>query len=437
MPTATSSLPGVAAEERREAGEEGHEGVAPRRRASAERARASSAGSAKVSVRAAEGLDRRPRMVDRQLQALRDAGELPPPIVELRCEPFAGQPFALPDREVGVLDRQLRQRRRRALARTRRRGSPARANRMPIDQPSETMWCRFTSSVCSRAAMRSRAARTSGPRARSNGRRASSRDSRASSPPPDVVRQPVEIDQRDVDGRRRCDHLDGGRRHRAERGAQRLVAADDLAEGSAQGVQVERAGQAHGGEHVVERVVRRQAVEEPEALLGERERQVAVRGAPAGWARAARRSPRRAPSMRAASAATVGASKKRAQRQLHPEGLAHPRHHLRREERVAAQGRRSRPCAPTLSRRPSTSAQISASTSSTGPCAAPRSRRRAPRPAPAAGRAPGGRPCRWASSGSAARSDERRAAPCTRAARPRRARRAAPARRRRAAAGTT
>ena len=37
-----------------------------------------------------------------------------------------------------------------------RRGPPARANRMPIDQPSETMWCRVRSSACSSAPRRSR-----------------------------------------------------------------------------------------------------------------------------------------------------------------------------------------------------------------------------------------------------------------------------------------
>ena len=47
-----------------------------------------------------------------------------------------------------------------------------------MDQPSETMWCRVSSSTCSLGPRRSRAARSSGPAARSKGRRASSRGQR-------------------------------------------------------------------------------------------------------------------------------------------------------------------------------------------------------------------------------------------------------------------
>ena len=64
-----------------------------------------------------------------------------PPVGELALQHLALQPVALPDREVRVLDRQLRQRRGPPCARTPRRAPPSSRTRMPIDQPSVTMWC--------------------------------------------------------------------------------------------------------------------------------------------------------------------------------------------------------------------------------------------------------------------------------------------------------
>ena len=220
-------------------------------------------------------------------------------------------------------------------------------------------------------------------------------------PPAEILRQPLQIDQRNLEGRRRCDRLDGAVLTGLERGAQRLVPADDLAEGAAQGVQVEPAGQADGAVHVVERVVRRQAVEEPQALLGERERQVAVpghrqdgrrlRGLPAALAVDARRE--RGDRRRL---------EERAQRQLDPEGVAHPRHHLGREERVASQGeevvlrRRSSPIRAARRRAPRPrSAPAPLRPVPAAPGNAPPSLPENPRrPAPSS-RARGGRPCRW------------------------------------------
>src|SRR5580693_5151938 len=61
--------------------------------------------------RAAEALHRRARAVERQLEQGGSTRELPLPEIELSREPLPRQPAALPDREVGILDRQRSQRR--------------------------------------------------------------------------------------------------------------------------------------------------------------------------------------------------------------------------------------------------------------------------------------------------------------------------------------
>ena len=73
---------------------------------------------------------------------------------------------------------------------------------------------------------------------------------------------------------------------------------------------VERPAQAHGGGDVVGRAAGLELVEEPQPLLGERERQRAVARRPArsGGAAAARRAARRAPRSARPAPATVGAS---------------------------------------------------------------------------------------------------------------------------------
>ena len=61
---------------------------------------------------AVERLHRRAREVGRQVETGRRARQLAPPVVELPRQRATAQPLPLPDGEVGVLHRQLRQRRR-------------------------------------------------------------------------------------------------------------------------------------------------------------------------------------------------------------------------------------------------------------------------------------------------------------------------------------
>src|ERR1051326_3672594 len=61
---------------------------------------------------AAEGLYRHSWPGNRQLENRRRTVQLPPPVIELRLQDVALQPFALPAREGGILNRQHRKSRR-------------------------------------------------------------------------------------------------------------------------------------------------------------------------------------------------------------------------------------------------------------------------------------------------------------------------------------
>lgn len=84
-------------------------------------------------------------------------------------------------------------------------------------------------------------------------------------------RQAGEIDGSELRGRDGRDHLKRPAAGLAEGGAQRLVAAHDAQERAEQSGQVEQPGEPDGERDVVEGAAGLQAVEHPEALLGERE----------------------------------------------------------------------------------------------------------------------------------------------------------------------
>ena len=179
-----------------------------------------------------------------------------------------------------------------------------------------------------------------------------------------------------------------------------------------------------GERHVVDGVPRLQPVDEPEPLLREGQRQVAVRAAgrdaaapPRRRRRAAAGPPRRrsAPSAGCSKTARTGTSTRSA--------CAHARRPRAWPAASARPGRRSRPCAPTRST-PSSSAQSAASTCSVGVRGGDERRAGHVRRRPAPG-ARGGPPCRCASA-AARPAARRRRAPCTRAGAPAGARAAPP-----------
>ena len=181
--------------------------------------------------RATSGTAGRGRSVGRSSR--RRAGE--PPAASRRAGASStspGEPVAAARREVGVLDRQLAAAAtgRRPRPRTPRRAPPARAPARPSTSRRETMWCMGDEQRRARPPPAQQAARSSGPRARSNGRAASARPARGAPPRARAVRQARQVDHRQRQaGRPARSTCTGSPVRRGEGGAQRLVAAHDLA----------------------------------------------------------------------------------------------------------------------------------------------------------------------------------------------------------------
>ena len=223
----------------------------------------------------------RPRPVGGQLERRRQIGELLAPVGDLGLQHGAPQPAPLPEGEVGILDRQLRQGRRRALPET------------PVERPHLAQQDAHRPAVARDVVEGEqhhvvvRAGLAAGPepeqrgpehrpaleieRPRGLGSRQAPRR-RLAHP----LRQARQVDHRQREVRRirrRPDHLAGivpvGGEHRP----QHLVATHHLSQARRQGGHLQRALEAHRDRQVVERAARLQPVDEPEPLLGERQRQ--------------------------------------------------------------------------------------------------------------------------------------------------------------------
>ena len=135
-----------------------------------------------------------------------------------------------------------------------------------------------------------------------------------------------------------------------EGGAQGLVAGDDGVQGPLQGGDVQGPGEPEGGRDGVDGGAGGQLVEEPQALLGEGERESrsvagdrehrgrvgsggGLSGGPGGAGGADA----------GGEAGHGGGLEQGPQGQLHPEGVPHPGHHLGRQQGVAPQGEEVRP----------------------------------------------------------------------------------------------
>ena len=271
-------LPGEALEQGREGGQERHEqgdlaALAetgePRREVGRERERQ---GLAAVAAHLG------PRPVGGQIEHRGGAGEPPLPVPELPVQHLAGQPPSLPDGEVGVLQRQLKEGRWPAGREGRiegrelpdqNGGGPAVRDDVMQGQENRVVLL----------------AEPQQPGAQQ--RAALEVEGEAGLLP----RQPVglglaprrgkgrEVGQREGQLPLGGDDLDGGAVMDREGGAQHLVSADDLAEAACQRGGVEPPGEAQGGGDVVSRAARLELVQEPEPLLGEGEREGLGRGA--------------------------------------------------------------------------------------------------------------------------------------------------------------
>ncbi len=187
---------------------------------------------------------------------------------QLALQPLAGEPVALPEGEVGVLERQLRQRRRTALhgrrvedgqlAQQHAHGPAVRRNVMHRQEDEVVLAVQLQERRAQQPA--------GGQVARPPGLFFSEAES---SRPADLRGQPGEIDRRQPPRLPGQGYLRGPAALFQEAGAERLVATDDLVEGRGEGGHGERPGEARRQRHVVERPGL-QSVQEPEPLLGER-----------------------------------------------------------------------------------------------------------------------------------------------------------------------
>ncbi len=264
-------LPGVALQDDEEAGQQRHEErrlmAAGERLKLRERRRIHEEGPP-GSPRAA---DRLPRVVGRQLQDRRHAGQPAAPPAELRLQTRAGQPAALPDGEIRILDGQLRQRAR--LAGEKRRIERSDLTHQHAHRPAvaHDVMHHENEQVLVVGAAEHAAAQQ---RVRFRGRTAGGSPARTH--PPDLWipprgRQGAEVDHGQPRHEARRDHLHrlavlGG----GERGAQGLMAVGHARERKGQRRQVESPEDARRRRQVVGRIAGMQTVEEPEPELAER-----------------------------------------------------------------------------------------------------------------------------------------------------------------------
>ncbi len=269
-------LSGMPAEQRRERGEEDHEQGGPF--PAAERMEAGRQLRAELGLAqpAAPAHHWGPRPVDRQLQHGRRPRQALAPPAELRREHLAAQPHALPDREVRVLHRQRRERRGAA-----RKGGGVEGRQL-ADQHAARPAVRHDVVQGEQRDVLARYPPQQGPAQQRPARQVEGAQRLLRGQAARLVLglcQSAEVHERQLEGAcRRRDPLHRAAVNGGEGGAQRLVPRHDLAQGGGQGGAVQRAGQPHGDRDVVGRAPRLEPGEEPEPLLGERERQVAAAG---------------------------------------------------------------------------------------------------------------------------------------------------------------
>ena len=211
---------------------------------------------------------------------------------------------------------------------------------IPIDQPSLTMWCIVSSSTCSSSPSRSSFARSSGPRSRSNRFSASSsRHLRAlassrssppsrSHPPPPAPTLPLP--------RSPAPALRPSARNRVRStSCRRTISLRLRSSASTSSSPLSRTPL----RHVVGRALRLQLIQKPQPLLRIRQRQPLPlpRTRPHPAASTPCSSLLAPASIRSASPATVGASNSVRSGSSTSQRLPHPRHHLRRQQRMPSQ----------------------------------------------------------------------------------------------------
>ncbi|MCG3144895.1 MAG: hypothetical protein HONDAALG_02418 [Gammaproteobacteria bacterium] len=215
-----------------------------------------------------------PRVVERQLCHGEIAIKLPPPIVELSVKRFPLKPLPLPVSEVGVLNRQFRQRRGAVLAEgvvERRKFARQRAQRPFI---ADDVMHRKQRDVFFR----------SQPQQANPEQRALSQIERPQrilgGHLPDLLFSfdlgiPAQFHHRQRQRKSGSDDLNRLPINSGEGCAQALVTPDDLVDAGFQRGHVQFTCQTNGAGHVVSRIARLHLINEPQTLLSERQWQCA------------------------------------------------------------------------------------------------------------------------------------------------------------------
>ncbi len=327
-------LPGVSGQQHLEGREQGHEGRHALLLAECVELLGGGRRERDGHLRTPEGLHGRARLVGGQLQR-GEAGEVPVPPPQLLIEHRALQPVALPDGVVGVLEGEGRQGGRPALDEgcVERRHLTHQNAHGPAVRDDVVQVHRQHVLVRAQLQELRPGQRTGG--------EVEGPEHLLAQPALQLCTdglgiQPAQVHEVQWQLCVRSDDLDRLAFVLGEGGAQRFMTARQLGEALAEGVGVERTFHAHEGGHVVGGAVGLELIDEPQALLGEgqRQRTCARHGDNRGC---------RPPcgSVRGIDARGEGGHGGRleqsAQGQLHTQRGAHPGHELRGEQRVATQ----------------------------------------------------------------------------------------------------
>ncbi len=329
-------LPRVALHQRLEAGEQRHVERGPAPAPEVARGPRDARGDAGAHRAPAEAHGGRARTVGGELQRGVRPGERLLPVLQVGARPLPAHHLPVPRREVGELDRQLRERGRRPA----REGGVERGQLAEEDAERPPVVHQVVLHV--HQPVLAPGEPDQRPAHQREGRQVEAAPEVAAHPRlhgsfPLPRRKAGEVDAGEADRPGRVDALHGPGVHGGEGGAEDLVAPDDLRERGVQRGDVQLASEDERRLRVVGEVVGGELRQEPDLLLRERHREVAParereerRESGCGALRAG--GFERARHLRHGAAAQHGG-----ERHLHAEPLAEAGDHLRGRERVAAQ----------------------------------------------------------------------------------------------------
>ncbi|SAL06825.1 hypothetical protein AWB78_08267 [Caballeronia calidae] len=275
------------------------------------------------------------RAVGGQIQR-REVGKLTAPVLRLTLELGAGEPVALPQRVVGVLHGQRRQRERFVAQKSRiasaefthqHAGGPAIGDDVMHREEQHMLFGREAQQLRAQQRTMLQIEGTRGFVLRQTP------DFRG----PCIGSERVQLNERQRDPQLGSDALNGLSVMIRETRAQALVTCNEGIQGSMEGGHVERATQAHGRRDVIGGLPRIQLLEKPQPFLRKRERKIRRARQRVQGRQRARAAFRLVERKRLGERCDAGRIEQGAQRQLDREGFAQARNELRCKQRVSTE----------------------------------------------------------------------------------------------------